>query len=135
MNNKQSLIRLLLFLEKSSVCLRFISTRFGIFGAIFSYFLCDKVDGKIKLWKHINQHKLHQIDSTSLHLLFQRNFTSLNVINYQDFHYCIALPDIHLDLVFINDVLICQTLCPITLILQLPRYHRKPFLGGTSALS
>jgi hypothetical protein len=28
---------------------------------------------------------LHQIDSTSLHLLFQRNFTLLNVINYQDF--------------------------------------------------
>jgi hypothetical protein len=26
-------------------------------------------------------------------------------------------------------------LCPITLILQLPRYHRKPFLGGTSAFS
>jgi hypothetical protein len=45
------------------------------------------------------------------------------------------LPDIHLDLVFINDVLIYQTLCPITLILQLPRYHRKPFLGGTSVLS
>ena len=80
---------------------------------------------------------LHQIDSTSLHLLFQRNFTHylLNVINYQDFLYGISLPDIHLDLVFINDVLICQTLCPITLILQLPRYHRKPFLGGTSALS
>ena len=80
---------------------------------------------------------LHQIDSTSLHLLFQRNFTLLNVINYQDFLYGISLPDIHLDLVFINDVLICQTLsmCPITLILQLPRYHRKPFLGGTSALS
>ena len=75
---------------------------------------------------------LHQIDSTSLHLLFQRNFTLLNVINYQDFLYGISLPDIHLDLVFINDVLICQTLCPITLILQLPRYHRKPFLGGTS---
>ena len=95
-------------------------------------FYTDKVDEKIKLWKHINQHKLHQIDSTSLHLLFQRNFTSLNVINYQDFHYGIALPDIHLDLVFINDVLICQTLCPIILILQLPRYHRKQFLGGTS---
>ena len=78
---------------------------------------------------------LHQIDSTSLHLLFQRNFTLLNVINYQDFLYGISLPDIHLDLVFINDVLIYQTLCPITLILQLPRYHRKPFLGGTSALS
>ena len=77
---------------------------------------------------------LHQIDSTSLHLLFQRDFT-LNVINYQDFLYGISLPDIHLDLVFINDVLIYQTLCPITLILQLPRYHRKPFLGGTSALS
>jgi hypothetical protein len=71
---------------------------------------------------------LHQIDSTSLHLLFQRNSTLLNVINYQDFLYGIRLPDIHLDLVFI-------TLCPITLILQLPRYHRKPFLGGTSALS
>jgi hypothetical protein len=42
------------------------------------------------------------------------------VINYQDFLYGISLPDIHLDLVFINDVLICQTLCPITLILQLP---------------
>ena len=28
---------------------------------------------------------LHQIDSTSLHLLFQRNFTLLKVINYQDF--------------------------------------------------
>ena len=55
--------------------------------------------------------------------------------NYQDFLYGISLPDIHLDLVFINDVLICQTLCPITLILQLPRYHRKPFLEGTSALS
>ena len=80
---------------------------------------------------------LHQIDSTSLHLLFQRNFTLLYVINYQDVLYGISLPDIHLDLVFINDVLICQTLCPITLpvILQLPRYHRKPFLGGTSALS
>ena len=79
---------------------------------------------------------LHQIDSTSLHLLFQRNFTfKLNVINYQDFLYGISLPDIHLDLVFINDVLIYQTLCTITLILQLPRYHRKPFLGGTSALS
>jgi hypothetical protein len=60
-----------------------------------------------------------------------RNFTLLNVINYQDFLYGISLPDIHLDLVFINDVLIYQTLCPITLILQLPRYHRKPFLGGT----
>ena len=57
---------------------------------------------------------LHQIDSTSLHLLFQRNFTLLNVINYQDFLNGISLPDIHLDLVFINDVLICQTLCPIT---------------------
>ena len=67
---------------------------------------------------------LHQIDSTSLHLLFQRNFTLLNVINYQDFLYGISLPDIHLDLVFINDVLICQTLCPIT-ILQLPRYINK----------
>ena len=80
---------------------------------------------------------LHQIDSTSLYLLFQRNFTLLNVINYQDFLYGISLPDIHLDLVFINDVLICQTLCPIALpvILQLPRYHRKPFFGGTSALS
>jgi hypothetical protein len=54
---------------------------------------------------------LHQIDSTSLHLLFQRNFTLKNVINYQDFLYGISLPDIHLDLVFINDVLICQTLC------------------------
>ena len=64
---------------------------------------------------------LHQIDSTSLHLLFQRNFTLLNVINYQDFLYGTSLPDIHLDLVFINDVLIYQTLCPITLILQLPR--------------
>ena len=41
---------------------------------------------------------LHQIDSTSLHLLFQRNFTLLNVINYQDFLYGISLPDIHLDL-------------------------------------
>jgi hypothetical protein len=30
---------------------------------------------------------LHQIDSTSLHLLFQRNFTLKNVINYQDFLY------------------------------------------------
>jgi hypothetical protein len=49
---------------------------------------------------------LHQIDSTSLHLLFQANFTLLNVINYQDFFYGISLPDIHLDLVFINDVLI-----------------------------
>ena len=79
---------------------------------------------------------LHQIDSTSLqNLLFQRNFTLLNVINYQDFLYGISLPDIHLDLVFINDVLIYQTLCPITLILQLLRYHRKPFVGGTSALS
>ena len=79
---------------------------------------------------------LHQIDSTSLHLLFQRNFTLKNVINYQDFlYYGISLPDIHLDSVFINDVLIYQTLCPITLILQLPRYHRKPFLGGTSTLS
>ena len=79
---------------------------------------------------------LHQIDSTSLHLLFQRNFTLLNnVIHYLDFLYGISLPDIHLDLVFINDVLICQTLCPITLILQLPRYHRKPFLGGISAFS
>jgi hypothetical protein len=28
-----------IFLEMLSVCLRFISTRFGIFGAIFSYFL------------------------------------------------------------------------------------------------
>jgi hypothetical protein len=64
-------------------------------------------------------HKLHQIDSTSLYLLFQRNFTSLNVINYQDFHYGIALPDIHLDLVFINDVLICQTLCPMHLLKQI----------------
>jgi hypothetical protein len=78
---------------------------------------------------------LQQIDSTSLHLLLQRNFTLLNVINYHDFLYGISLPDIHLELVFINDVLICQTLCPITLILQLSRYHRKPFLGGTSALS
>jgi hypothetical protein len=50
---------------------------------------------------------LHQIDSTSLHLLFQKNFTLLNVINYQDFLYGRSLPDIHLDLVFINDVLIC----------------------------
>ena len=72
---------------------------------------------------------LQQIDSTSLHLLLQRNFTLLNVINYHDFLYGISLPDIHLDLVFIN---ICQTLCHITLILQLPRYHRKPFLRGTS---
>ena len=63
----------------------------------------------------LNNITLHQIDSTSLHLLFQRDFT-LNVINYQDFLYGISLPDIHLDLVFINDVLICQTLCPITLI-------------------
>ena len=63
---------------------------------------------------------LHQIDSTSLHLLFQRNFTLLMVINYQDFLYGISLPDIHLVFVFINDVLICQTLCPITLILPLP---------------
>jgi hypothetical protein len=78
---------------------------------------------------------LHQIDSTSLHLLFQRTLLYYNVINYQDFLYGTSLPDIHLDLVFINDVLICQTLCPITLILQLPRHHRKPFLGGTSALS
>jgi hypothetical protein len=77
----------------------------------------------------------YQIESTSLRLLFQRNFTLLNVINYQDFLYGISLPDIHLDLVFIKDVLICQTLCPIPIILQLPRYHRKPFLGGTSALS
>ena len=57
------------------------------------------------------------------------------MINYHDFLYGISLPDIHLDLIFINDVLTCQTLCPITLILQLPRYHRKPLLGGTSALS
>ena len=42
---------------------------------------------------------LHQIDSTSLHLLFLLNFTLLNVINYQDFHYGASLPDIHLDLV------------------------------------
>jgi hypothetical protein len=41
---------------------------------------------------------LHQIDSTSLRLLFQRNFTLLNVINYQDFLYGISLSDIHLDL-------------------------------------
>jgi hypothetical protein len=34
------------------------------------------------------------------------------VINYQDFLYGISLPDIHLDLVFINDVLIYQTLAP-----------------------
>jgi hypothetical protein len=78
---------------------------------------------------------LLEIDSTSLHLLFQRNLTLLNVINYQDLLYGISLPDIQLDLVFINDVLIYQTLCPIALILQLLRYHRKPFLGGTSALS
>jgi hypothetical protein len=45
-------------------------------------------------------------------------------INYQDFLYGISLPDIHLDLVFINDVLICQTLCPITLILQLPAWYQ-----------
>jgi hypothetical protein len=31
-------------------------------------------------------------------LLFQRNFTLLNVINYQDFLCGISLPDIHLDL-------------------------------------
>jgi hypothetical protein len=38
---------------------------------------------------------LHQIDSTSFHLLFQRNFTLLNnVINYQDFLYGISLPEI-----------------------------------------
>jgi hypothetical protein len=54
----------------------------------------------------------------------ETQFTLLNVINYQDFLYGISLPDIHRDLVFINDVLICQTLCPITLILQLPQYHR-----------
>jgi hypothetical protein len=62
--------------------------------------------------KTINQHKfltLLQIDSTSLHLLFQRHFTLLNVINYQDFLYGISLTDIHLDLVFISDVMICQT--------------------------
>jgi hypothetical protein len=59
---------------------------------------------------------LHQIYSTSLPLLFQRNFTLLNVINYQDFLYGIRLPDIHLDLVFIYDVLFCQTLCPILFI-------------------
>jgi hypothetical protein len=48
----------------------------------------------------LNNITLHQIDSTSLHLLFQRNFTLLiNVINYQDFLYGISLPDIHLDLV------------------------------------
>jgi hypothetical protein len=41
---------------------------------------------------------LHQIDSASLHLLFQGNFTLLNVINNQDFLYGISLPDIHLDL-------------------------------------
>ena len=76
---------------------------------------------------------LHQIDSTSLHLLFQRNFTFIKCDKLSRFSQ--SLPDIHLDLVFINDVLICQTLCPITLILQLPQYHRKPFLGGTSALS
>ena len=76
---------------------------------------------------------LHQIDSTSLHLLFQRNFTFIKCDKLSRFS--LSLPDIHLDLVFINDVLICQTLCAITLILQLPRYHRKPFLGGTSALS
>jgi hypothetical protein len=71
---------------------------------------------------------LHQIDSTSLHLLFQRNFTFIKCDKLSRFSP--SLPDIHLDLAFINDVLICQTL-----ILQLPRYHRKPFLGGTSALS
>jgi hypothetical protein len=48
--------------------------------------------------------------------------------------FSLSLPDIHLDLVFINDVLICQTLCTITLILQLPRYHRKPFLGDNYGL-
>ena len=79
---------------------------------------------------------LHQIDSTSLHLLFQRNSVySIKCDKLSRFFYGTSLPDIHRDLVFINDVLICQTLCPITLILQLPRYHRKPFLGGTSALS
>jgi hypothetical protein len=46
------------------------------------------------------------------------------------FFMVLSLSDIHLDLVFINDVLICQTVCPITLILKLLRYHRKPFLGG-----
>jgi len=71
---------------------------------------------------------LHQIDSTFSKKLY---FIKCD----QDFLYGISLPDIHLDLVFINDVLICQTLCPITLILQLPRCHRKPFLGGTSVLS
>jgi hypothetical protein len=76
---------------------------------------------------------LHQIDSTSLHLLFQRNFTFIKCDKLSRFSQ--SLPDIHLDLVFINDVFICQTLCPITLILQLPRYHRKPFLGGISAFS
>ena len=68
-----------------------------------------KVDGKIKLWKHIyNQHNGNYVTS-NLHLLFQRNFTLLNVINNQDFLYGISLPDIHLDLVFISDVMICQT--------------------------
>ena len=56
---------------------------------------------------------LHQIDSTSLHLLFQRNFTFIKCDKLSRFSQ--SLPDIHLDLVFINDVLICQTLCPITL--------------------
>jgi hypothetical protein len=46
--------------------------------------------------------------------------TMLDKSRHRDFLYGISLPDIHLDLVFINDVLICQALCPITLILQLP---------------
>ena len=54
---------------------------------------------------------LHQIDSTSLHLLFQRNFT----FNKCDklLRFSLSLPDIHLDLVFINDVLICQKKNPL----------------------
>jgi hypothetical protein len=66
---------------------------------------------------------LHQIDSTSLHLLFQRNFTFNKCDKLSRFS--LSLPDIHLELVFINDVLICQTLCPITLI-----YNYRDIIGN-----
>jgi len=71
-------------------------------------FKTDKFEEKIKLWKHIYQHNFTSNWLHFVHLLFQWNFTWLNVISYQDFLYGISLPDNHLDVVFINDVLICQ---------------------------
>ena len=47
------------------------------------------------------------------YICYFKETTLLNVINYQDFFYGISLPDIHLDLVFINDVLICQKKNPL----------------------